>query len=135
MTSSTRTIANNSASSTRTAHQVTPSRSSSHVNPRQFYTKWNSALKVKINTKWYRYQIFIANPGELDYPGPLYKLVKKGIGKDIDETELVGWWNVKGIQFYRNTLNQKRQTLCNNVKLLTTSKLRFWLVEAEYDVF
>lgn len=102
-------------------NQVTPPRAVI-VDPRQFYSKWTASLKEKIYSSLYRYAIFIANPKELNYDGKLYKIVKQKMGAEVDETSLLGWWQVSGIKAYKAALNQKRQTLCNNLKLAVQSK-------------
>jgi len=101
--------------------QVTPTRAAV-IDPRQFYSDWSGKLKTKVNSVLYRYQIFISNPEELEYDSDVYHAVKSKVAKDIDDTLVLGWWNVEGSRTYKATLNQKRQTLCNTLKLSVKRK-------------
>ena len=104
------------------ASQVTPLRSVI-VDPSQFYADWSGKLKTKVNTVLYRFQIFISNPEELDYDSTLYKIVKSKVANEIEDTLVLGWWNIEGSRTYKHTLNQKRQTfLCNSLKIMVKRK-------------
>ena len=92
------------------------------IDPTQFYGKWSAALKRLVNTSLYRFQIFISNPNELNLEGDVCKLVDKKLGHDMNEDDFIGWWQVQGRRTYSSTLNQKRQTLSNNIKALVKSK-------------
>ena len=101
------------------------------VSPRQFQRRWNASLRNAINSSLYRYQIFITNPNELNLEGNIFNMVKKTLvsqqaeqgEEDFQEESFMGWWQMSGRKVYRQTLNQKRQSLSNNIKLNVQRKL------------
>ena len=115
--STTSSLTNDQAS----ASQVTPPHAAI-VDPSQFYSDWSGKLRTKVNTLLYHYQIFLSNPEELDYDSPVYRVVKARVASEIDDTLVLGWWNVEGSKTYKQALSQKRQTLCNTLKLLVKRK-------------
>ena len=48
--------------------------------------------------------------------------VKSSDLNEIEDTLVLGWWNIEGSRTYKHTLNQKRQTLCNSLKIMVKHK-------------
>lgn len=82
------------------------------------FPQWDIMLRRVVSTVMFRFQQFIQDDSELRVTGPVFKQVKKEMMLKADERDVMRWWQTRGKPVYRRSLSQKRQTLCNSLKLL-----------------
>ncbi|CAJ1950964.1 unnamed protein product [Cylindrotheca closterium] len=90
------------------------------------YEVWDSTCKRLVTKSLFLYQPIITNPQQLNAYERIFSELRRRMGKNVPEDVFIGWWQESGRKVYSRALNQKRQTLSNNIKLTVMKKLKVW---------